>query len=683
MDIRNSSPALMSMARSLLSKFRPGILPPAHRGSRSAWLIFFAALLFSVSLKFSITVIPILNRTLPVEADDSFTRIFHGVRMAHCFSQHCPALESLRHQFHSFPGDVATEDYDLWEIWGRTTMVSEPWPNLLEWGLHRLGVALVDGNNLLISFYPLLVMTAIGYWLLVSFGPGPAGVALTLLSVMDIDLLLFKPNEFTLGLALITWAEIRRRGASSARFLFFMVILLSGWHLIGKVWSVVSLLVYGWFAGRPLTKTEKKWLIGTLGVILLSFLLPLLLVSGSGIPTLDWITNHSPWDLFLYHLPVILDRIKYLLIFFKSPLFIVILLGVGMLSLSKLERINSLFWMFLLMLLLLASLIDYHPAHPAHLLVRIWVMFVIFLTGLFSYGIYHWAMRLRRMTTEVWQTASDTSESTRAIFIWVLILGFSLALADQLVFQIKYTLQATPHNIHKLITRHNYALGPEQPLLLHTGNTPCQTVLYSDITLVLYYLSYGGYNCGALYHSTTPKGTTWINAQPDISHLVNWNPIAVDHGNLSISPKRPITITVDDKPADGYWKMGLYNSGLAPDKVQLRQPTGNIILEKELPAGWKGWWTIGPIKEIAGQRLILASVKHATMFLTGLRVGNSDQSSGLRWPWDQGITLSVDDARAEGGTRIFSFLSANLWPKSNKTITVFNDTGSSVLATVR
>ncbi|MBF0415485.1 MAG: hypothetical protein HQL79_06920 [Magnetococcales bacterium] len=507
-------------------------------------------------------------------------------------------------------------------------------------------------------------------------------MALTLLSVMDIDLLLIKPNEFVLGLALITWARIRQRGASSARFLFIMIFLMSGWHMIGKVWSVVSLLVYGWFARRPLTHSEKKWLVGSMGLILLFFLLPLLSVSGSGVPTLDGITKHSLLELFSFHLPAILDRFRSTIIFFKNPLFIVILLGIGMLSLSKQERCNTLFWLFLLVSLLLASLIDFQPVHPGHLLKRIWVMFIILLTGIFSYGIYHWANRLRRMTTEIWQTANNTSESTRSVFIWVLILGFSLSLVDQLAFQIYTSLKSTPHFINRFSTQHNFALGPAQPRLLFTGNIPCKNVLYTDITLIMYYLAYGGYDCGALRYSINPKSSHWLNAQPNISHLVTWNPITTNYGNLTSSQHRPITVHFDDKPKQGDWKIGLFNAGSAPVTAQLRQTTGKLILEKELPAGWKGWWNVGSTAQFANQTLVLVPANHEEWLLTGMRVGDSDQP-GLRWPWDQGIKLSIADARVEGGIRFFSYSSFDLWPNSNKIITVLDDSGSSVLATVQ
>ncbi|MEO5327866.1 MAG: hypothetical protein H7829_06435 [Magnetococcus sp. THC-1_WYH] len=672
----------VAITRLLISKIRPEIMPPAHKGSRIAWLIFLAALLFSVCLKFSITIIPILERPIPVEVDDSFARIFHSVRIINCFFQHCPALVSLDHQAASFPGNLAAEDYGVWDTWVRATIFSEPWPNLLAWGLHRLGFSLVDSHNLLVSFYPLLVMSAIGYWLLASFGPGPAGLALILIAVMDNGLLLFRPNEFSLGLGLITWAQIRRQGASSARFLFFMVFLMSGWHTIGKVWSVVSLLVYGWFARRPLTKTEKKWLIGTVGLVLLSFLIPPLLVNGTGVPTLDGILSLSLMKLLLFHWPVILILLKDLIIFFKNPMFLVILLGIGFLSLSKQERINNIFWMTLLGMLLLTSFIDYQPAHPGHLMARFWVMVVILLIGLFSYGIYHGVNRIRRMAVELWQTESDTSKSTCAMFIFVLILGFFLALADQLVFQVYYTLKATSNVIQRFTTRHDYALGPEQPRLLNTDSYPCKTALYFDVTLAMYYFSYGGYHCGALQYSGNPKSKAWLNAQPNITHLVTWNPVTKNYGNFPSSPQNPITVHLDDKTAEGDWNIGLVNSGLDPVKIRLQQPTGKPLLDKELPAKWAGWWNVGSVAPFVGQRLVLAPVDNATILLTGMRVGDTDQSR-LRWPWDQGIMFSINDAKTEGGTRFFRFLSPSLWPNSHKTITVLDDTGSSLLATVQ
>ncbi|MBF0138937.1 MAG: hypothetical protein HQL74_01520 [Magnetococcales bacterium] len=641
-----------------------------------------------MSLKFSITVLPMLERPIPVEADDSFVRIFFSQRNSECFFQHCPAMESLRRQAMFFSSNLATDDYELWDAWNRANMLSDPLASFSILGLSRLGLTLVDSHNFLGIFYTLVVMAAISYWLLVTYGPGPAGVALILLAVMDINLMSFNPNEFVLGLSLIVWAKMRRRGPASAWFLFCITFLMSGWHLIGKAWSVVSLIIYWWYARRPLTGAEKVWVTGVIIIILMSFCMPLLLVSGTGVLSIDGVWTHSPMELFSWHLPVITKILKDLIAFFKSTVFLLVLIIIGFFSLTVQERRENMFWIVLFSLLLTASLVDYLPLHPGHLLVRIWVPFIIFLTGLISHGLYCWANPVRLMIVEAWKTEYRTQDSYRNLFILTIILVFSLATIDQLVFSIISGLKLSERVVYRYTKRHDYDLSSAQPAKLLSGSVSCKDVLYGDMTLLFYYFSYGAYKCGALQYTANANNQKWISEQQDVTHLVTWNPINVNYGNLIMTKHTPIAIHLDDGLKDGVWSIGLHNPNRVPVRLQLFQRVERLdqepqLLEKELPAGWLGWWRIGGSSTFAGQGFILAPVGSHTLHLTGMRIIQSGEQPGLRWPWDQGVMLSVADAKFKEGRRDIQFLSSQLLPNFNKKITIIDDTGSSLLAVLQ
>ncbi|MBF0294459.1 MAG: hypothetical protein HQL96_04660 [Magnetococcales bacterium] len=660
----------MNLARIL----RPAPLPPVPQGSRLAWRLFLLALLLAVGVRFGLTALVVAQRPMPIDLDDSFTRIFQGVRNLHCFTQHCAALDSLRHQATSFPGDLSTGDYPLWDVWTRVSILSEPLSGLLITGLHALGLSLVQGHDLLVLLYPLLVFGALGYWLLVSFGPGPAGLALVLLTLMwDLGRgMILLPGEAALGLAMLAWARIRHRGAASAKEIFFLVLLMSGWHMIGKMWAVVTLMAYGWLAGRPLTGGEKKWLAATLAVLAMAFLLPPLLVSGSGIPTLDGITRLTPGELLAFHWPAIQASVQYLVIFYKHPWYLVILFGFGFLTLAPGERSHALFWLLLFAALLTASLIDHQPAHPGHLLTRIWVPFVFLLTGLIAHGIHQWSVRLGPLVKAAWHQADDT----RNLFVLTLMLGFSLAMVDQFLFQVRAAVKDYPQIMRHNLVRHEHLLLPSQPARLLAQDPPCQDVLYTDTALVVYYLVHGAHRCGALVESGSDQTRAWIEARTGITHLVTWNPVKKHYGRLPATRRHPVVMQPEAGMAAGPWHIGLHNPGKQAVRVQLR-PSGE---EKELPPGWSGWWEVNG-NAVPGQRMELAPLGEAEVLLTGLRIG-APEPDGLRWPWEQGITLDIAEARAPGGRRQLPFRAGALWPGGSRTVTVIDDTGSSVLATV-
>ncbi len=668
--------------RALLARHRPS-LHATPQGSRNAWRFFLLACLIAFGIKCGFTALVVLERPMPIDPDDSFARIFQGVRNLHCFTQQCAALESLRQQATAFPGVLSTADYPLWDIWSRVSFLSELLPGGLILALHRLGLSLVDSHDLMLMVHGVLLVSGIGYWLLVTFGPGPAGIALLLLTIKwDLTPILSVTNEGALGLSMLAWAEIRRRGAASAPLLFVLIFLMSGWHMIGKMWSVVTLIVLAWFAGRPLTGTETRWITASLAILVLAFLLPPLLVSGTGIPTLDGITGHSPMELFSFHWPAIRSSLNDLIVFYKHPWYLTILLGLGIFSLSLEERNNTLFWLLLFAALLTAGLIDHQTAHPGHLFLRIWTPFFILLTGIIAHGIHHWGGHLGHLIQEAWRNTAQTPAAFRNLFVLMLMLGFTLAMTDQFLFQARTTIHHYPALLRHNLTRHEYLLLPSQPARLLAQDPPCRDVLYTDVTLVVHYLSHGAYRCGALAATGSDETNAWLASRTGITHLVTWSPVRKHYGRLPIIRRHPILMHPTDNMTTGTWHVGLHNPNKTTVRVRLRPATGDAgpTLEKELPPGWSGWWEIGQVTG-SRQAMELAPSGESEVLMTGVRIG-PPEPAGLRWPWDQGITLDIADAKAQDGRRRIPFRSAELWPVGIRSVTVLDDTGSSVLAAV-
>ena len=61
-------------------------------------LLFILGVLLFIFVQLMMVVLPIRNRTAPVESDDAYTYIVKAAQMQGCFLQNCPALNDLRQQ---------------------------------------------------------------------------------------------------------------------------------------------------------------------------------------------------------------------------------------------------------------------------------------------------------------------------------------------------------------------------------------------------------------------------------------------------------------------------------------------------------------------------------------------------------------------------------------------------------
>ncbi|MBF0416948.1 MAG: hypothetical protein HQL86_01700 [Magnetococcales bacterium] len=652
-------------------------------GSRLAWILFGVALLFAIGTKSSLVVVPMLERSIPIEADDSFVRIYMSERNLDCFDQHCPGLESLRRQVAYAP----KEDIMLWDIWSRTFIFSDPWFSLGLSGLKAIGIPLVKGHEYLAFVISVGIVAAIGYWLCQLFGPVSAGLSLigvTLFVLPGDGLILFRPNELALGLSIFAWAEIARRGARSAGTLFWLIVLMSGAHLIGKAWSVVGLGVYAWSARAPLTVSQRAWWLGGAVVVVAAFLFPILYFSGSGVPTWDGLTQRSVRELLEWNLPMLMAMFKELAGQFKRPeLFLALnLYGFAMLPLAR--RRHVLFWMFVFGALFLAALLEYHPTHPGHLLGRVIVPFTILVLGLSGYGLYALLKVVGGRIYDLLFRPEDGREPFSERASWVMASVFLIVLVDQFAFWGWKNWKLQPLLWERLISKHDFAFHPEQPQLLKAANQVCAATVYSDLTVMFYYFSNQAYHCGAYALTSDVRTRSWVGEQPKVGYLVTRGPLINNSGNLLVTGKIPATIHVEQMDSVRQpWRLYLRNTKAGEARVGLRSMVESESAEspvwvasKSLPGNGSGWWEVEGLPQ--ARQFKLEVEEGAEVLVTAIRLDRGESS--LRWPWNQGITLSRPDPKAEGGVRRIGFSSQGLWPEVARKVTIIDDSGSSVLA---
>lgn len=670
---------------------QPGQRVGRWHGTRAAWLLFWVVMLLAMGFKSSLVISPILERPLPIEADDSFQRIFQAVRNTECLTQQCAALSRLREQRLALGGaEIMHSDYLVWEGWIRVSVLSDPWASLVIHGLHRLGMTLVDAHDLLNVLYPPILMGAVGYWLLVLFGPAPAGIALFFLMLMDFPgagLNAFRPNEFVMALALICWAEIRRRGVSAARLMCVMIFIMSGWHLIGKLWSIVSLAAYLWHADRWPDRREWVWIFCSIGIVVLAFVLPTLIVPGVGIPTLDGLLSRSLLGVVTVNLQGVLKYLPHFVEFFKGAEWLVLWIGLGGVAVLRLEWQDILYWFVVLGSLLVLSLIDFHPA-PAHLFARCFVPFAILFLGVIAYGIYDLTIGLVSLWRRIWgqRLSSENTVMQRVVFAG----GFVIlcALLDQTVFLTRELGVKQGQQIRQKNTeRHDFDLPLSQPARLHHPEKRCQNVLYTNLTVLLYYLSYGAYDCGAVLPGESARGMAWNRENAArISHVVAWSPVRSHQGNLRATGSEPVVLEFEEVKDGLVWRLGLKNPGQRSVTVRVMrtdQGTGTLLFETELAPGWSGWVTVPNSSAWAGSLTLTPVEKEATILVTGLRRSTvEEKNSELRWPWNQGVSVHMPDAKSKGGRKKVDFSSRSLWKEGQMPMRIVDDHGSAVLAIV-
>ena len=680
----------------LLDRIRPKTQPDFPSGSRVGRLFFFLAIVVITGISASLVLFPTLERSIPIEADDSYGRIAHAVRLQECFDQKCPALKDIRTQLDEVEGPLPNTS-NLFRVGNRALTVAYTWHSAALLFLSKLGLSLELSHGLLAIIASVVMVAGTGYWLWSLFGPGAAGFVILLVASQS----LYRwgaglPYEFVLGLTFITWAEIRRRGPKSAGLMAIMLFLMLGWHVGGKIWASVTLLVFLWHIRQPLGQSEKRWLALSVLFILAAFIAPTITppFSGGGqsggcsncwalqpIPGLSFSELENLFGLVIWNLSPLAPLLLSWLNFFGGMLYAVTLFFLGIFLISSQERRENLFWMALFGVLIALATLHHSPGYPGNLLGRIWVINAIFLTGLSGYGLVHGLNIVCRMVKKSYTEETNIIDGSSKPFLLAFMLAFSLSVLDQIVFMGSEFFSSISHSIEYRIQRHNYDLSITQPEKFVRSAETCGRILHDNDTLPFFYLSHGAYACGVAL--LTPKIDeqnidAWLSTR-EITHYATWGPFHKQRGNLWISGNAPLTIRIDQSVSPGDLRIKLLNStNNRPVMLQKPPLSGRkSALVKFYPDNL-GWITVDKIEQFAGKRLELYPFGKDKVEVSHILAGSGKQGN-LRWPWDMGITL---EGRYGGKEYQYSLKSNALLPGSKRKIKIIDDKGSSILATV-
>jgi hypothetical protein len=663
-------------------------------------LLFTAGVLLFTSIQLMMVVLPIMNRTVPVETDDAYTYMLKAVQMQSCFLQDCPALNDLRQQL-TAASEKPNVTWIRYREYVRAFSIYHPLHSLILVSLHTAGLPLEDSYSAVEILGSLFLGLAISYWLYQMFGAGPAGIALLLLAFTPFPnqgLHYVVPSNLALGIGMLTWGSLLRKDNRSHWIIIGSTLALILMHPVGRLYALLAMLLFVLLNFRQMNR--KDWQIIGLSIfmIAMAFLLPLVITRPelsfpADPPPPDW----NPSSGYYSNIRQAASFIASWMQLYGGFLMAVLLILVGLVSLHPLEqRARVVSMAVLLGGLLGASLLQVLPRYPAEAFSRIWIPFAIFLTGLIAHGIWRWAAAVVHWTRQILENGFQDFRDEGWILStsgWacVLLLFFGVVLARNTGNHLVDGQRILRETLAFTIDNQDSRFDDEQSSsLLETG---CDDVLYMFEVPMHVYFAHGALACGAIYHPAlegTPEEARWIQDNQNIGYVVTWNPtirasVTTGGNPLAVESGKSLEFYVPKSWTSGQIFLYLENAG-GETRLNLSPlPTGPDEKRKvseriPIPVNWSGWQAIDIRAGELAQGFVLEAARGSGgIFLRGIR---AESDSLLNWPWDQGLALVQRPANPDVEATEINFNTDGLIPYPDWTLTVIKDQGDTVLLKV-
>lgn len=680
-------------------------------------------LLIYVGVQGALVNIPLWQRAMPPELDDSVTYVLKTKLMQEGLFRVSPAMADLRRQLH-LPADNPEAARQRALAGSRIFPFYHPLFSLILIGLNKLGLDLMTAFKLIWSLGPLIFGLALAYFLTSLFGAGVAGLALTLLAFKvfpDTGLHYVVPSNLAMALALVIWGRLVSRRGQAPWTLTLGSLALAGLHPVGLIYAVMSAALAVFLSER---EARVKLYRPLLFVVLLVALVLIIgaVAKGSFVPNLLFMPGGA------YSLvkmarsavasggQVVAEVVRSGGGLFGSPAIFWAAAALGLITLTPQRRAPVLTTLLLNGLVLFGALF-YVSTHPADLFLRLWIPAVAILFGLVGQSLA-WVAQLSRAGLNRFR--QDPVPAPWQL-LWPLVLA---------AFLVGYVAQMSVKGgeIIAATTRHMQVcqpldLSPQQPRLLLSLARPQDKVFYNSIIIMPYYFIHGASRLGAVYYHPAFQGTAgaaaWLGL-PELRFAAAYNPLVyhpsfadreepewwITSPEFSFSPlsapRRHGPLAKDGHlaAADFSWlelevrtrdfpkllKIKLTNPG-GPATLTLIPvadsgtplPTGSLTAP--VPARWSGEVTLNlpAVPGVKRFRLVLPPGK-PLFEMRGITFGEDR----LLWPWSQKARLTL--MPREGPAEItVSFDPADQLPAPINTgaISVLDDQGSSVLFQLR
>lgn len=663
-------------------------------------LLFAVGVLLFTSVLFTMVVLPIRNRTAPVETDDAYTYIVKAAQMQDCFLQNCPALNDLRQQLTS-PTEKPNMTWIRYREYVRAFSIYHPLHSLILVGLHTAGLPWETSYNIVEIVGSLFLSLAISYWLYHLFGLGPAGIALLLLAFTPFPnqgLHYIVPSNLALGIGMLTWGSLLRRDSRSGWVLLESTVILILMHPIGRLYALLGVFLFVFLNARQMKRADWQMIGLSVFMIVMTFLLPLIVTR----PELSFPADPPPpdWNRWSGYYNNFRQSASFVALWMRSYggfLIAVLLILVGLVSLPPLKQRTQVVVMGILLGgLLSASLFQLLPRYPAEAFSRIWIPFTIFLTGLIAHGIWRWAAAVVYWIRQIVEKGGQDFRDERWILsvpgwtcVLLFFLGFMVArnTLNHVVEGQRILRETLAFTIDSQDSRFD---AGQSASLLETG---CKDVLYMFEVPMHVYFAHGALACGAIYHpgvAGTPEEAQWIEGNQNLGYVVTWNPtirasVTTGGNPLAVEAGKSLEFYVPKDWTSKEIVLYLENTGgetrinLSP--LQTEAGEKRKVMERILiSANWSGWQAIDITRDELAQGFVLEAARGSgEIFLRGIR---SEADSSLNWPWDQGLALVQRPPNPDVQATEINFNTTSLVPYPTWSLTVLEDQGDTVLLKV-
>ncbi len=698
----------------------PGPSAPAVSGTaRGRWLFPAAGLVLWILVQGALTNIPLWQRALPPEFDDAIGYLTKTRQMQECFTQDCPALESLRAQLLAPSADPeVARQHDLAAT--RIFPVYHFLYSLVLLGLTPFGLDISAAHDLVWTLAP--VFFGLGFaWLLTAlWGRVAGGLGLVLAAFKvypSTGLHLVQPGNLTMGLAVCIWARLIARNGQAPWTLALGSLLLVGSHPVGRIFAVMAVVMALLLSTRPWPRSLWLSCAFALAAVAAGFVL------SASVSRPQLINPAIPLDgpLWLAVLSGAVESLVELIAslvnleqgFFGSLACFFLACFAGFLTTEPAQR-NKIFKVLLVYVLFLLAMLFYVEYWAAGGVYRIWIPFLVIFFGAIGQALRYTATA----SVTAWRTFSLQSHE---LLNWIRLIPVTL-----FALLLGYCVQTTLHAAEQIGTTIEHAtakeplrLDPAQvsELLAQAGTG--DSVLYTSMIVMPYYFLHGAMRLGAVYYHPALR-----EAEPDREMLkdpalrfaVGYNPTVfhpsfvgvnedswwISYPDFRFSPlstrsaAQPLNregwiparelLHIDIRPAvqpGAPLRALLKNRGKATALQVLPldaagTPRSDAAAIVPVARGWSGWLELGPAMpaDATGLRILLPAGS-ARLDIGGLTFGPGP----LHWPWQEKAELTFLTKDPAAGAVPVSFDPARLLPEvlSTRTPTVLNDSGSSVL----
>jgi hypothetical protein len=631
--------------------------------TKAAQIVFVLASLLYLGARISLTGAPAFFGGYPVVADvdDAYTYIESGVQTVTCFRQDCPAMEDLRQQL-LVPSTDFDTGFERQREYQRAILYYHPLYSFAFAGLLKAGITPETGFNIMSILGAVLVNLAIITLLYVSWGPGGAAVALSMLAFSMLGaergFRNIVPSHYALGFAIFSWAVLIKNNQKKIWIVPLCILGMLSTHLTGLLYAIMTLALIVLLTVWPPSKEDWKLIGWSAGVFALYILLTLVVKHPDlslFTPSNFFIGAWSRRDMFMQGLWRLLAEIEWwgpgVWLRFSA----LILIVTGFIIAPKEKRTRLLTLAILLLGILAASLLYLVPFFPGVVTDRVWLPVKFFLVGALGSSIWLWLKSLVKKAASFNHETGENEDIPAFLgskfFIFSLIVVFFVGqtyLQNQWINGTQYRLE-----VLKNTDRPFYTIDPAQTQFMLERIQPEDYALYMQEVPMYFYLSHGAIHSHTVSYRAvrnTPEQKYWIDNNPDIRFVVASHPVmtvlnqpqvalpVMENEFVIIRSENPVNpadiqlLVVNNQAEAGLINITYsVNGGEENRKLLTIEPNS------------ADWVNLEGLNTDQVDYIRLAGVNpQSQVYITGIRIG---QQTDLFWPWEQGISVTLKGAK--------------------------------------